>query len=304
MSDVRELQVESADRLDRFLRSALPHVALRELRRLVATGAIELNGRRAKKGAPVRPGDAVCVPADLVETRELTPQPDLAIAILYEDAHMVAVDKPPGVPSVARHLRDTSTVANFLVGRFPETRTLERGELEAGLLHRLDSATSGALMAARSRPSQESLRRQFRARSVVKTYRAVVGGILDRASAVTGAIRTQPGNPARVEVVSSARPGSREAETRFRPLSSGASATLLEVEIRSGARHQIRAHLASIGHPIVGDPVYGGRNCERLLLHAHSLAFDHPESGRPIRIEAPVPEAFARLLQRDASAEL
>ncbi len=299
MSDARELTVDAAGRLDRFLAGALPHASRRLLRQVAADGRVRVNGKLAGKGAYVRPGDVVSVPDELVTQRTLQTQADLAAPILYCDDHLFALDKPEGMPSVARNFLDNGTVANFLAARFPETSTLERGGLEAGLVHRLDTATSGVLVGARTPSAYSTLRSSFGGSGATKTYRAVVHGAIEAAGVAATPIRSRPADRARVEVVTDPGLGGRPATTRFRPLRRSASATSVEIEIESGVRHQIRAHLASIGHPIVGDELYGATPAPRLFLHALSVTFSHPDSGTLVTIESPLPEAFDQPFEND-----
>ncbi len=197
------------------------------------------------------------------------------------------------MPSIAQSVGDTGTAANFLIARFPETRDLDRRGLEAGFVHRLDTATSGVLLAARTAAAHRSLRAQFRGGTALKTYIAVVHGAVRESGVIRHSIRARPGDPARVEVIAENTPGGQTAETHYRPLSSTDALSLLEVEIHSGARHQIRVHLAALGHPIVGDAIYGSAGGTRLLLHASSVVIEHPAGTRSTTIRAPLPDAFA-----------
>jgi 23S rRNA pseudouridine1911/1915/1917 synthase len=292
----RALAVGSPGRLDAFLAAALPHLSRRHLVQLIAEGRVRLHGAAAGKGTAVRHGDVVEVDAELVEVRALRPQPRPALPIVYLDEYLVAIDKPCGVASVAQSVLDLGTAANFLIAACPETAALDGRGLEAGFVHRLDTATSGVLLAARRADVHRTLRDRFRRQVVVKRYRTLVAGEVRGGGACNAPIRNKPGDPRRVEIVREARadrqmPVGRAAETRFRALAAGPQASLLEVEIHSGARHQIRAHLAAIGHPIVGDDLYGGPPAHRLMLHAHEIALDHPASGQPTTIRAtPPPE--------------
>lgn len=280
-----ELAVGVPSRLDHFLRTALPHLSRRILSELTATGRIRINGSPARKGSSVRPGDRVQVGADLVAVTCLRPQAQPPLPILYVDDHLVAIDKPCGMPSVAQSVLEVGTAANFLIGAFPETAALDR--LEAGFVHRLDTATSGALLAARSPAAHSALRAAFRRREVVKRYCAMVDGAVNASGICRGTIRNKPGDPRRVEVVD-ADPSevSRAAETVYRPVARFGTHTLLEVEIRSGARHQVRAHLAALGYPIAGDDLYGGSGADRLMLHASEIELTHPISGEAMLIAA------------------
>lgn len=302
MTTSRLLAVVEPGRVDHFLRAALPHLSQRTLREILGEGRVRLNGRRARKGDRVGPGDVVAIDAAWCDTTTLRGQPDLGIPILAECAEWVALDKPAGTPSVAQRLVDLGTVSNFLAGRFPESAAVAARNLECGVVHRLDTATSGVLLAARSAKAYRALRAQFATHAVTKTYRVLVDGQVGGPGCVTASIRTVPGDPTRVEIVPDAARGARPAETSFRPIAAGAEFSELEVEIRSGVRHQIRLHLASIGHAVVGDELYGRGGGARLFLHAQTVAFSDPSTGRPTSVSAPLPAQFAHAEPRSGSA--
>ena len=292
-------------RLDVFLVHSLEGCSRRQARELTDAGLVHINGRPARKGQPVFPRDVVHVAADLREAVELAPQGELPVRILYEDDAVIAVDKPAGMPTHARRLSDRGTVANFLAGRHPESRSASPNPLEAGLVHRLDSGTSGVIIAARTRTAYEALRRAFRERSVHKEYLALVVGDVAQPGRAEAAIAHAPRHPRRMCVCpnpESARAlKARAAVTSYRPVTRFGSATLLAVRIETGIRHQIRVHLAGIGHPVIGDPLYGRDIAQplevsRLLLHAHRVRLRHPETGTPLAAEAPIPADFQSAL--------
>lgn len=293
MTPSRLLPVLEAARVDHFLHSALPHLSSRGVRAIVADGRVRLNGRRVRKGDHVRPGDIVQIDAECCDVRSLRGQADLDIPILDETTEWVGLDKPAGMPSIAQRVLDVDTVSNFLAGRFPETVSIGAPSVECGVVHRLDTATSGVLLAARTTRAYQALRAQFTAHTVTKTYRVWVEGRVGESGRVTEHIRTVPGDTTRVEVARRDARGARPAETSFRPIASFADFSSLEVEIRSGVRHQVRLHLASLGHPVVGDDVYGRGGHGRLYLHAHTVAFADPSTDRPTTVSAPVPAEFS-----------
>lgn len=293
MSRTRLLAVLEPARVDHFLRTALPHLSLRSIRAIVADGQVRLNGRRARKGDRVRAGDVVLIDAAWCDIRSLRDQADLAVPILAETADWVGLDKPAGMPSVAQRVLDVDTVSNFLAGRFPETASIAPS-VECGVVHRLDTATSGVLLAARAPRAYQALRAQFAAHAVRKTYRVLVEGRVGAPGRVAAPIRAAPTDSRRVEIARPGERGARPAETSFRPLAAFADFSSLEVEIQSGVRHQVRIHLASVGHPVVGDELYGRGGEERLFLHAQAVSFADPSTGEPVRVTAPLPAEFAR----------
>jgi len=290
MSDLATLEVDAPQRLDHFLCRRLPHLSRRHLQSLIGAGDVRVNGRRAtKKGIHLRIGDTVTLARQWVAVRSVQPQPELALPVLYEDADLAAIDKPAGLASVAQRVTDRDTVANLVAALYPETAALAGGATESGIVHRLDTATSGVLLVARTAAAHTEMRRQFAEHLVEKEYRAVVGGRVESAGTIAHPLVGKSGDPSRMVIADTDTPGARAAETRIRPLRSDAQSTLLEVHITTGARHQIRAHLAAVGHPIVGDSRYGGTPAARLMLHACEVRFSHPATRDAATIRSPTP---------------
>jgi 23S rRNA pseudouridine1911/1915/1917 synthase len=298
ITEQRRIGPEEGGRLDSYLLRSLPGMSRRMIRRRIDEGRIEVNGRPARKGQHVFPGDVIRFPGALLSRRaNLRPQPDLRVKVLLEDPDCLALDKPAGMATVALDADDTDTLANFLVARFPETAAAGRSPLEAGLVHRLDHGTSGVVLAARNREAYDRLRRQFTDRRVYKEYWAIVRGDCATARRIQAPIGNVPGHPDRMRVLARAARGrkQREALTEVKPRERFGNATLLEIVIETGVRHQIRVHVASIGHPVVGDDLYGGEgaaSADRPLLHARRVRFRHPRTGAPISVVAPPPADF------------
>ena len=285
-----------AVRLDTFLRGALPAMSRRLVRRLIAEGAVCVNGRPAAKGVRVAPGDRVTLP-DLPAT--ITPEPGLALAVLHEDDALVALDKPGGMPGHALDPRQRGTAAAFLLARYPEMADVG-DPLAPGLVHRLDSGTSGLLVAARTRAAHCALRAALRARAVEKRYLAWVAG---DASALDGARVALPlaHDPHDRRRMLPATAGVRAwpAETRLAIVAAGRERSLVEATILTGVTHQVRVHLAARGHPVLGDVLYGGAPAGlprgRHALHAAGLTLPHPTDGRPLSLSALLPADLAAL---------
>lgn len=278
-------------RLDTFLATHLAAVPRREIAALIATGQVRVNGRLSKKGGRVRAGDTVSAPALL----SLPANAALPIGVIYADDALVVLDKPAGIPSLAHRHAETHTVANFLTARFPETIQAGPHPLESGLVQRLDTATSGLLLAACTPAAYATLREQFRARTVEKRYLALVAGQLRASGQIT--FRLAPAGP-RGQHMRVAPPGQgQEALSSYTPVESLPHHTLVRITLATGIRHQIRAHLAALGHPIVGDTVYGETEAAtRLCLHAEALAFFHPTSGQQVRFHSPAPRDFSAVV--------
>ena len=285
-----------AVRLDTFLRGALPAMSRRLVRRLIAEGAVCVNGRPAAKGVRVARGDRVTLP-DLPAT--ITPEPGLALAVLHEDDALVALDKPGGMPGHALDPRQRGTAAAFLLARYPEMADVG-DPLAPGLVHRLDSGTSGLLVAARTRAAHCALRAALRARAVEKRYLAWVAG---DASALDGARVALPlaHDPRDRRRMLPATAGVRAwpAETRLAIVAAGRERSLVEATILTGVTHQVRVHLAARGHPVLGDVLYGGAPAGlprgRHALHAAGLTLPHPTDGRPLSLSALLPADLAAL---------
>lgn len=288
-------------RLDIFLSRTLPHGSRRTAQLAVAAGAVRVNERRARKGATVTSGDRVDVADDWLAPRTLQPNPRLVVPILYEDEVVLALDKPAGMPSHALRGDETETIANFLLARYPDVATVGKSALEPGIVHRLDTDTSGVLLVARTAAAYDHLRRQFTERRVLKEYRAVVHNDVSRPGEIDTPIAHTRGHT-RMRVCRATDAGGRPALTRFQPLERYGSYTLLAVEISTGVMHQIRVHLASIGHPVAGDRRYGpvvvANTPPRHLLHACRLGFAHPENGQRIEVSCPLPADFAAHVER------
>jgi 23S rRNA pseudouridine1911/1915/1917 synthase len=295
-------------RLDVFLARHIPHWSRRTAQRAIATERVRINGRRARKGQLIRSGDIVHVADDLLDPPTLQPNPDLALTVLYEDAAVIAIDKPAGMPSHALRTTETATVANFLLARYPELATVGKSRLEPGIIHRLDTDTSGSLLVGRTAQAYDALRKQFAAQQVTKEYLALVHGAVTIAGRVDTAMIHDPGDRRRMRVRSATDSGRiRAALTYYRPLERLRGATLLSVQIVTGVMHQIRVHLASIGYPIIGDRLYGRPTAvlraPRQLLHASRLAFVHPLTPKPISITSVPPRDFTEFVRNLKLAE-
>jgi 23S rRNA pseudouridine1911/1915/1917 synthase len=288
------------DRLDRAV-SRLFGVSRGRAMEWIADDRVRVDGRRAPKGAQIGPGARVSVRRPPPDSP--VPQPDLPIRIVHADGDVVVVDKPAGMPSHPLKPGETGTAANALVGRFPELASVGPAAREAGLVHRLDTDTSGLLLAARNDAAHAVLRAQFAARTVEKGYLALVAGELHAGGEIDAPLAHDPGDARKVRAATDPEwaeaHGARAALTRFSPIERRSGFTLIDVEIATGVLHQIRAHLAFIGHPLAGDALYGGPQLPgltRQFLHAARLGFAHPDRTRH-RFESPLQEDLASVLR-------
>ncbi|HEX6635461.1 MAG TPA: RluA family pseudouridine synthase [Usitatibacter sp.] len=278
-------------RLDQALARLLPDESRSRLARLIEEGRVTVDGAAAASRRKLRSGEAIDV--------ELAPRPvdaasrpeAIALPILHEDADLLVIDKPAGLVVHPGSGNWAGTMLNALLHHAPATRELPR----AGIVHRLDKDTSGLLVVAKSEPAQADLVRQLQARTVKRTYLALVRGRVAAPGSVDAPIGRHPVHRTRMAVVEGGKP----AVTHYRVRERLGQHTLLECDLETGRTHQIRVHLASIGHPIEGDPVYAGRGAKRLArqaLHAWKLAFRHPRTGEEMRFESPMPEDMAALV--------
>jgi 23S rRNA pseudouridine1911/1915/1917 synthase len=294
---VGEAAAQAPPRLDAYLQAALPEVSRRLLRRIIAAGEVRVNGRRAPKGQRLNAGDTVTLP-DIPQHPE--PEPALALPVVHEDAALVAVEKPGGMPSHALDPRQRGTAAAFVLARWPETARVGDA-LAPGLVHRLDTGTSGLLLAARTASAHAAVRAALAARAVEKRYLAVVarGAEARPAGAVVVALAHEPRDRGRMVA---ARPGLRAwpAETHLRVVAEGGDRLLVEAVIRTGVTHQVRAHLALVGYPVLGDVRYGGAPVDlpsgRHALHAAGLTVPHPADGTTLALTSALPEELKALL--------
>ena len=235
----------------------------------------------------------------------IEPNADLALDVIHEDASVIVVNKPGGVPCHPLNADERDTVMNAVVARFPEIATVGEKPLEGGLVHRLDNGTSGALLIARNRGTFDKLRDAIRAGRIARRYEALVAGALERKTEIDAPIAHHAKNARKMIVgdPSSANPkrAGRAAVTVVDPIRRVGDFTLLSIAPKTGSRHQIRVHLASLGVPIVGDTLYGGPASEKLAhgrfwLHLCEVAFDSPAVGH-VKVTAPIPPDLRMLIE-------
>ncbi|MBI2340979.1 MAG: RluA family pseudouridine synthase [Deltaproteobacteria bacterium] len=290
-------------RLDSYFRKTYPHVTRRELLKFFREKKILVGGRPAAKSDPVTGGENFTLPPEFFRTeRSLAPNPELGVKIIHEDDAILVVSKPAGMPSVAHSYDETGTLANFLIAHDPKLAGVGDKPLEPGMVHRLDTETSGLMVVAKTAEAFANLKGQFKERKVLKEYRTLVEGVVKEGGEITAPIGTNPKNIRKVKVFAERQippgpplakggrgdliKGAQEAVTKYRVEKTYPEKTLLRVQIITGVRHQIRAHLAYLGHPVVGDGLYGSKlKARRLCLHAVGLGFVHPVTGEWVEFE-------------------
>jgi len=296
----------------------------RVARELIAGGRVRVNGRRLRKGDSVTRGDHVEV-TGAADPVSIVAQAEPQLEVLFEDSSLIVVNKPGLLPCHPLRPGETDTVINAVAAIYPETAKVGDKPLEGGLVHRLDNGTSGALLIARTQESFATLRAAIRAGSIVRRYKAVLCGRLDVPTEITAPIAHHPKNPRKMVTVrlnndaanghnASSRASiaaARPAATVVVPQSTQGAFTRASVLPRTGRRHQIRVHLASIGLPLAGDGLYGGISLAvlapgRFWLHLSELHFDSPASGR-VKVQAPLAadlDAALALIRKSDPAQM
>ena len=290
-------------RLDAFLHERLPEISRSRIQSWIKGERVLLNGQIVRASRLLREGEAIEVePANLAPLKAQAEE--LPLTILYEDEDVVVVDKPAGMVVHAGAGHHDGTLVNALLHHFGTTLSSISGDLRPGIVHRLDRETSGVIAVARTDAAHQSLAAQFQSREVEKIYLAIVHGVpKQRQGRITDPITRDPIR--RVRMTSRLGTG-RAALTEYRVLEVLGRYSFLEVRIGTGRTHQIRVHLSSLRHPIVGDHLYGAArgDSDRFFLHAHRLSFQSPSTGKRITVESAPPKDLADLLEelrRDAA---
>ena len=295
---------DAGSRLDQFLTRQLSGVSRARVQELIRQGKVEVNGAAAKASLKLRGGETVEVRGP-AERAPLRAEPEeIPLDVVYEDESLAVVNKPAGMLVHTGAGKSRGTLVNALLHRFRSLSGVG-GELRPGIVHRLDKQTSGLVVVAKDDAAHRALAEQFSSRQVKKRYLALVHGWLKQdAGTIEAAIRRDRLRRTRM---TTRRPGGREALSRYKVIerieTPGGRFTRVEVEIVTGRTHQIRVHLASIGHPVVGDTLYGAPRklgsmptLERNFLHAASLEFRHPRTGKAMALTAPLPAELEQFL--------
>ena len=286
----------SGVRLDRYLAESCPGLSRTHAQELVAGGNVTVNGAPARPSLRLRSGDRVRVTVPPERPGSLIPEA-IPFGVLYEDDDLLVVDKPAGLPVHPARGHPGHTLVNALLaylGSPPDTGD----PLRPGIVHRLDMDTSGVMLVAKNRVAQANLAGQFKSRSVTKVYLALVRGHLaPEQGAIEAPVGRDPRNRRRMAVVNENR--GRTARTGYRVVRYVGDYTLLEVAPETGRTHQIRVHLAAIGHPVAGDSTYGRGPAQfsRQFLHSHRLGFFLPSSGEYVEFESALPPDLQEALE-------
>lgn len=294
--------MDTGQRVDTFLaRQLLGEITRSQLKKHFASGEILLNAGPAKPHAIVKAGDEVFVNIASQEGMRVVAE-EIPLDILYEDRDLIVINKPVGMVVHPAPGNREHTLVNALVHHLGEEMPKTRDALRPGIVHRLDKDTSGVLVVAKNEMAHASLAKQIKNRTARRIYWALVKGVVQHDE---GECREPVGRAFvnRKKIV--VRPsGGKSAHTMFRVLKRFSNATLLEVSLGTGRTHQIRVHMAHLGHPVLGDGLYGVKNPQirRQALHARLLTFQHPRTGKTMSFEAPLPEDMEHLLESLESA--
>ena len=282
----------AGERLDRYLAVALPQFSRSRLQNLIRAGDVQLQGQAARTRETVRAGDVVRLSEPPLVEIEDKPE-EIPLEILLEDEHLLVINKPPGLVVHPGAGNPTHTLVNALLHHCTSLSGIG-GKERPGIVHRLDKDTSGCLLVAKDDATHQELSRQFAEREVKKIYLALVAGVLKKPR---GTIEAPIGrHPVQRKKMAIDHRRGRLAKTDYRVLKVGGGMSLIECALHSGRTHQIRVHLQHLGHPVLGDALYGRKTtAPRQMLHAWKLGFTHPATGERIFLKAPLPEDFRAL---------
>ena len=287
------------ERLDAFLARSVPDLTRSAAQRLLERGAVTLRGRAAKKNDKTRLGDSLTVCLPEPQPVDLVPQ-NIPLDVIYEDDDVIVVNKPVGLVVHPAPGHPDGTLVNALLYHCGTSLSGINGELRPGIVHRIDRDTSGLIVAAKNDRAHLALAAQLQDHSLARVYEAVaVGGFREDCGTVDAPIGRHPVDRKKMAVD---RKNGREAVAHWSVLARYPGYTHVECRLETGRTHQIRVHLASIGHPLLGDTVYGSKKpwpgLAGQCLHARRLRFIHPSTGEPLELECPLPDWFRDVLEK------
>lgn len=289
---------DAGARLDAFLAGKMEKTRS-SVQKLIEEENVRLNGAPAAKNARLREGDRVEATEPPPEVLDVKPQ-NIPLDIVYEDQDLLVVNKPKGMVVHPAAGNPDGTLVNALLFHCGDSLSGINGVIRPGIVHRIDKDTSGLLIVAKNDRAHQSLAEQIAVHSFTRIYNAVVYGIVkEEEGTVSAPIGRHPTDRKRMAVLSS---GGREAVTHYRVLERFPGFTLVECRLETGRTHQIRVHMAHIGHPVAGDPVYGPKKCITELqgqcLHARVIGFIHPATGEYLEFDSGLPPYFERFLEK------
>jgi 23S rRNA pseudouridine1911/1915/1917 synthase len=291
----REFTVSEGNlRLDRFLANQSLRLTRSRLHSLINEGHVRRNGSLAKPAQKVRAGDIISLVVPPPRKLDLTPEA-IPLEVVYQDPDLIVISKPAGLSVHPGPGHPSGTLVNALLAHCPDIRGIG-GALRPGIVHRLDKDTSGLMMIAKTDRAHLDLSEQIKSRLVTKGYLAMATGTMkDQEGIVDAPIARDPRNRQKMAVID----GGKASRTRYRVVEKFESGSLVELYLESGRTHQIRVHLAYLGNPLLGDPVYGRTSPKlgRQFLHAHHLSFQHPATGERLDFRTGLPEDLSTVLE-------
>ena len=294
-----EIQEDQQMRLDKYLAEQFPEQTRSYLQKLIKDGEVTVNGKNVKTGYQLSKGDEVCV--NIPEPKELDVEPQkMDLAIVYEDEDVILINKPKGMVVHPAPGHTTDTLVNGLLYHCKDNLSGINGVARPGIVHRIDRDTTGILIVCKNDMSHNSIAAQLKEHSINRRYRALVhGNLKDDTGTVEGPIGRHPIDRKKMAINEK---NGKPAVTHYTVLERFGNYTLIECKLETGRTHQIRVHMTSIGHPLVGDEVYGPAKCPFKLqgqcLHAMILGFVHPRTGEYMEFSADLPEYFQNLLEK------
>jgi 23S rRNA pseudouridine1911/1915/1917 synthase len=296
----------SGDRLDRFLAEAL-NISRNQIQKAIADSQVKVNGQVAKVSHRIQLDDEIEILSEISPPGEippLVPRPDIELDIVYQDEDLAVISKPSGMLMHPALAKDDNTLAHALITKFPGIIAVGESPLRPGIMQRLDRDASGLVVVALNEKSYQNLKQQFQKHEILKEYDALVQGKITKDEGTIDLPIGRAADGGKMSAHTHPQEGDRSAVTHFHVDERPGKTTRLTVRTETGRTHQIRVHFKAIGHPLVGDYLYGKKGspnqvqADRLFLHAKKLGFHHPADGRWVEFTAPLPQELEEILDR------
>lgn len=289
---------DAGKRVDRFLADEISDFSRSYIAKLISDGNCLISGNAVKASRKLAAGERIVLAAEEIKELDILPV-DIPIDILYEDEDVIVVNKPKGMPVHPSNGHYDDTLVNALMYSHKDSLSGINGILRPGIVHRIDMDTTGSLIVCKNDEAHSHIAAQISEHSLLRRYRGIVHGVVKEDGKINAPIGRSDKDRKKMAIN---RKNGKEAVTHYKVLSALSDYTYMEFELETGRTHQIRVHMASIGHPLLGDAVYGPKKCPFELkgqtLHAMTIGFVQPKTGEKIVVEAPLPEYFVNLLKK------